>query len=376
MIDTYLEAKASLSRDIVTEIAEPQERGSDGRFAPSEPPSDEPVETASEDTMQDDRATESEAIETAPEEGERDDPVSDDTAQDGEAIDASDADAVPEGHVVLEIPEGHPLRDRGKDSLPPIPAEWENDFRRLLNEPVRRAEVDEAVSARLDAENQREQAWAVAEHYAARTQAILSDPQTLVTILEAAETLGENGFKTFVDGLVHQDENALNEKLTKLQTSSQERALTQEADRFVKLARADLATTYPSLTPQESDKLIAGYASLLEAGYYDSAHASTFRTYVKGVVSNDPRLAAKAQEKPMDRDTLKKELLEEIRREEKARAEAHRQKRSEIPLSGATTPLGTRATGSGSPAQANKGMSVMEARRSLGTAPLIPVTRR
>lgn len=92
--------------------------------------------------------------------------------------------AAPEGFVMIELPQDHPLRDRGLAAIP-VPSQHEQELRSLLNNPVRVAEVQAAQSRAAQAEAALAHAHARYDALAERFQQTLANPQLLASIHDA-----------------------------------------------------------------------------------------------------------------------------------------------------------------------------------------------
>lgn len=123
-----------------TEGEKAQPRDEKGRYAPKEGEQEEGGEEAEETTAE---AT----SEVPPEEQEA-------STEEGAAAETpATEEGAAEELVELDVPEGHWLRDMGKEKLPPMPKEWEESLRGMLNDHARRGDVQTAMQRATQAED-------------------------------------------------------------------------------------------------------------------------------------------------------------------------------------------------------------------------------
>ena len=332
-------ARSALSQDIIVEVpSAPQPRDEVGQFASPEggngPAGDEispegsaPIEVPSESSG--DASPEGDPqvpSETPPEE------VITPEAEAGAEGDPTDppAASAPEGTVEIEVPEGHWLREKGVESLPPMPAELEAAMRGLLKDPVRRAEVESAQQRTLNAEGEAAESQAAAEYYFGRAMELAKDPAVALNVANIREEHGDEAADVYLRGLFQKDAEALGTKLKDARQEVQHKSLDRQADRFIELASKDLFGRHPDLTQDQANSLLRGYGGLLDAGVYAGPQADTFRQYVDNTLGRNET----PQGEPIDKEAMKNEIRAELKVEAE---EAERQ----AAINRATNPLGS-----------------------------------
>lgn len=142
----------------------------------------------------------------------------------------------------IEIPEGHPLRDRGKTRLSQLEA---HEFQNVLNASVRAREV-EAVRNELNAAKlELAKAQAAAEVLRQqRTQPNLSE-QEIQFYNDALQAYGPEYAALVLKGLQEKMDAPITAKQQEAEAAYQDQLQTQQAEQFVQSAFQTAAQTFP-----------------------------------------------------------------------------------------------------------------------------------
>jgi hypothetical protein len=252
--------------------------------------------------------------------------------------------------VVLDIPEWHPLRDRGKDQLPPIPAEWEQEFRSLLNNAVRRAEVEQAQGEVQQAAAIVNEAQATAEFWQERALFFATNPDIAMRVAHMRESLGDAEAQRYVAGLMQEDVQNLQSKLAEASNDTAQQQTIQRAQQFVNLARNALSQRYPDRPMNELNNLIAQYGTMVEVGQYAEPHADTLFELADKMLgkpmSKTEGAAAQPESAPatVDIEELRAQITAEVIEQMQAQ-QAEGQNRATNPMGNVPRTISTRQGG-------------------------------
>lgn len=208
---------------------------------------------------------------------------------------------VPEGMVVIDLPENHYLRERGRTQLPPVPKEWENEFRALVNDPVRRAEVRQATAERDQAARSSRKWEKATEILTNRLEQVLRDPQVSYTIHQIREQLGDDAAERHIQAVLSEDESAVLEAFSAIDRDFGDRASIAEANRFEAGATRALRGEFPLLSAGDIRYLIGTHAQAVVNGQAQ-LHWSDLKRYAQhyyaqlpAVQESQRRAAAQAE---------------------------------------------------------------------------------
>lgn len=254
-------------------------RGPDGRFVAPEEPSIDPI------------APEPTADPVSPE-GEP-------AAVEGSAEAASSEEAPAPNLVKVEVPEGHPIRDRGKTELL-VPADDEREIRRLLNDPVRRAELDAARNETFRYQAEAEEYKALAEIGWRKAEDMLVDSNLLEEIYEINALRGPEAARRYVRSVLFESESEVDKARTEARQRIDTLRSRDEGNRFAVAADRAMTSRYPELTQTERHRILSDYTTHVHNGSIPRLHAETLFEYADRVYSSHPRVleqrAAKAEE--------------------------------------------------------------------------------
>lgn len=254
----------------------------------------------------------------------------------------SASETLPEGWTWLDVQEGNPLRDRGKTRIP-CPPGLENEFRSILNDPVRRARVEQAERALTEVQEEALTWKTATEFYVARALQLVKDPTISETYARYVAEFGEQHAELWLSGLMDQDEKGLETKLSEAKQAQIEKQGKTEAAAFRLGATRHLMGAYPGITEPQVKQLIGQFAALASAGYVsdDVPIAHSFKQFAQRQLGSAPQPAAPAPvvDPAAERAALKAELLAELRAEEQNRMRAVASGRAPHPLA-AIAPAG------------------------------------
>lgn len=263
-------------------------------------------------------------------------------AEAGEA----EATSVPEGFVKVPLPEGHPLRDRGREFII-APADMENDYRGLVGANARRAEVEQlqAKNAELEEkllrEQARESAWKKAK----------ADPQTLAAI-EEVRSVDPNLAALMEAGLERKLQEEADSEFKTLADQRIQQEIQQEGLRFVQTARtAAVQNLPPEITTsprfqEHFDRARFLYGADLDRrekmGQGSAPDLNEFAGFLKREVLSDPQIVARMREQmtAAERQKLEAAAREAETRTKQEAAEAERQRLEAMTAKKKTNPLG------------------------------------
>lgn len=270
-----------------------------------------------------------------------------------QTTDASPATApVPDGYVRLPVPEGHPLRDRGRESVT-VPASEEDYHRWALNEPTRRAELKESREriAQMEEQLLRSQAEAAARQKweqglspeirekLAAVEAV--DPETAALMrrgLEAAlPELAETEFRTLAD---QRQQEAMEREVESFR---------QSAHRAAAEVHADLASApyFPDLLRRAEAAYGAEIMARETRGDTTPPSEAEFLQFLRPFIVAHPEAAGVIRQRVAAQQQAERDR---IAQEAKAKADAEAKQREAERLSAAlqnrrTNPLGGVAMG-------------------------------
>lgn len=297
-------------------------------------------------------------------------------AEGGEAaVEEPAAPPVRDGFVRLDLPDKHPLRDRGTAYLD-VPLEREQEFRHLVNTPIRRAEVERAEAEAKRARDLYERARSENAQLRARLEIVesggdsLADPQVRRLYEDIKETYGEEQAELFKAGLDAKRNEQVRAREQELLSATQWEGIAQK---FMQDVGAGIRTRYPiweqsgELTQtvvvrQPDGKTVRGvepspkvtavlerFAARVDAGTAEPTAEEFFRMLDIEYVL-DPRVKAQVaayneQKLKREREQAAKDALAKAKAEEEARLKDAATRRVANPHRGlATVQTGTPST--------------------------------
>lgn len=196
-------------------------------------------------------------------------PVAPDTAP-AEAPPAEDAkvdDALPSGYVRVEIPEGHPLRERGKTHLTTAEGDAA-ETRAVLNQWRKNSEIEAAQKAVREAERSRLAAEADAQFWREQGQQFFG-PDFDVQYKDIEQAYGKEAAERFKNGVLAEAQTKMMEARTEKVREQELGELQRHAEQFMTLAEQDARSRYPAFfdpygRPNEAYKrAMASYGAYL-----------------------------------------------------------------------------------------------------------------
>jgi hypothetical protein len=289
-------------------------------------------------------------------------------ASDGEAA----TPEVPAGFVRIELSENHFLRDRGRDHIL-APEGMEEDYRSLVNNPVRHAEVKEAREYAGQLEE------ALVRHQAALralnefNAVIFRDPRVIDTYRGIEADQGRDAATLWLNGLLTEHSQGIDQYVQEAQAAraarqaeivSQQHA--EAANTFLEAAFEQAPQVYPHWSPQEFQSALSAYASFAKASNAPALSVEEFRQYADALYIRHPKVQAQVQAFVNQRTQAEAERIANERaaqvREQAAKAAALA---AENPMGGIPSALGTRQA---APVSSGESASAAELLRGLRIA--------
>lgn len=256
-------------------------------------------------------------------------------ATDSEGSQAAEPDA-PEP-VRVDLPDGHPWRDRGDHRM--VPAHLESDFRRGMNEAVRLRQVEqrEREARRKAAEMEAQVAF-----YRDGKANLSPEAQTIYEDLK--QNYGEEAAEVFRRGELQKVEG-------ELQTQTQAVRAEQFVTDFTKAAIPASQQWFPGWTEPEIRRALSAYGSYIQANDLDerALNGKAWRAFAAPIAMQSPRvrgaiqarqrqMAAKQKEQQAQQAQAKAD--EEAKRREKERLEQAAKSKAENPMGSLATQTG------------------------------------
>ncbi|HWV58692.1 MAG TPA: hypothetical protein VNZ57_14645 [Longimicrobiales bacterium] len=313
-------------------------------------------------------------------EASADSPAPQPGAQVDEATEATPAtEQVPEGFVRLEVPEGHPLRDRGVTSI--VAPEAEADYHRYqLNNPVRARAVEEARLAQREAEQRAQQL----EQELLRTQAQLETYLSVFTNADVTDQLqrirdeyGEEGALRYLRGLLVEQQERIDRAVDERVQERLAVEVQQQAQGIVRSLIAERPQRYPHWSDEELRRVVAAWGSYMDQAGVQHFDRQAFYEFADGLYRRNPSAQADLQQRVQQqiaalREKAEKAAEERARRETEERIRREQEEAAALrrrfnPL--AHIPAGAATPGTAVGAQASRPMSTREWRQALRRLP-------
>lgn len=241
-----------------------------------------------------------------------------------------------EGYVHIALPDGHPLRDQGREYIV-ARKDQEEAVRAALNNPVRRRDLEAAERRIADLSRQLVRARAEAAVFQDPAADPLADEKTRETYQDILETYGEEHAKAYLRGL---DQRA--EKLkAKEQELGREAALQQAGEQFGRDLLPRAAQLFGVWAGHGEHALrsrlepyVRQYAAAVDAGQIERPGVDDFLDRMLEPYARDPQVqaavrAAAEQRRSRERETLAEEARRKADEAARAREEARRREAAE-----------------------------------------------
>lgn len=270
-------------------------------------------------------------------------------------------DAVPEGYVKLDLPEGHPLRDRGHTHSI-VPAAQEEYHRWAINNAVRNNQLQEAQRHRREAEDaliRMNAELAARQEFALEA---LKNPALSQHIAEIRAEWGDEAAERYVAGLMAEQQGNIQQRVQAELQRVNAAAVNRQATEFVDGAIRASLQRYNHWTEGEIRRAVAAYGSTLAAEGRDNATLDDFLDFADVLYVRNPVV----RDELSRYKTETQRATEERQRQEAAEAERRRlqdaaTRAAEVPFAGIPATLHAGRTMPAAVGPAN----VRDARRAL-----------
>ena len=257
-----------------------------------------------------------------------------------EATEEPGATSVPPGFVKLPLPEGHPLRDRGREFLI-APEGQEAEYRSLINQPARKEHLTRAVSERDEARREVARVKAEAEFWETHGGEVFG-PDFQQRYKDILETYGQEEAEAYKAGKLQEVQGRLQEAQQEADRAFNEQEAVTEAGRFRNAVLYDAlgdgqnAGKFPHWTEHEVRSAIQSFGAYInqrvQVGEVVELNAQNWYRFAAPLYAAKPEVQAELRARGEAESA--KRIEEEAQRREKERLEAAAQTR-------ATNPMGT-----------------------------------
>lgn len=263
-----------------------------------------------------------------------------------------EAAPAPEGMVRIELPEGHPLRERGRThyEVRISSPEEEAELRGLLATPIKQRELKEARERVVQMEEQvlRMQAAEAARRKFEETV----DPSTLEAIRAVEEVnpalaaLMRRGLESSLPELEKAEFQTLAEQRVQQEVASEVEAFVNRTRTVAQAVYADIATEpyFPALYQKARAAYGAELAAREQAGQYGTQNEQEFLGYMRSFVATHPEASRVFRAKLSARQEAEREA-ERQRIEAETKTETERTVLTAALANRRTNPLGGVAMG-------------------------------
>lgn len=319
---TITEAKAALSKG--EHHAQTQPRAEDGKFAATE---------ASAAQAPDPNAPAAPAPDaTPPAEGAAPAPSGEPAAPDAAAT-----DAVPEGMVRIDIPEGHPMRHRGDHYL--VPKGHEEYHRWAVNNTIRHQDVEGYAKSAKDWQQYANRLKAELDATREFAGGIFADPTVIAQIDDIRRTYGDEAAKRFEAGLWQEQQAKVAERTKAQEAESAKAEMDAYANDFMQRAWGEAEKRFPGMTPQEIHTAIVAYGSYVMARKGEELKMDEFLKHAAYAAIQNPTVRAEAERRrnarlEQERQTAAKAEADRLAAEERKKLEEAAARRSQYPWMG------------------------------------------
>lgn len=222
--------------------------------------------------------------------------------------------------VKIPVPEGHPLREQGKEFVT-VPAEEERSVRALMNGVARRSEVEAAFQRASQAEARAREAEAIAEFY--RTQGPqLWTPDDQAAYDDISATYGPEAAERFKRGKLSEADQQIAQVRQDAQAQGMRAEHQQTASQFAQAAIEDATVKYPGVTEAEVLRAIYLYGAELDriekmTGRQPQLHADDFYRIADPLFRSNPRVADETRKQTEAREIERRRIEADIKEQQK-----------------------------------------------------------
>lgn len=256
---------------------------------------------------------------------------------------AAKPDALPDGFKRFELPEGHPLRARGRthfEARADTP-EAEAEIRSILAAPVRAQEVEQARGLARQHEQravQLEASLRAANEFNAR---LFAEPAILSTYSQIGEEHGEDAARQWLDGLLAREGQNAQQYLQEAQQQAAARQHQEAAQGAVSAVMAARESRYPDWGEADLRDALAAYGSYLEVKGIETFDQSDFHAFADARYIQHPAVQKRVREwEEQQRAAETKRIADENAARERERYAAAERLRAENPMGSVPASLG------------------------------------
>jgi len=251
-------------------------------------------------------------------------------------------DAPQQEFVQIPLPQGHPLRSRGKEYLT-VPKEEEEYGRWAVNQAVRNAQVETLERERRKLSEQMAETQA-REAFWRENSSEFFGADFLQTYEDLKASYGEEQAELFRRGRQMQAQEKLQEKLQEQKQQQQQLYVQTEAKNFANQAFDFSRSRYKGWADNQIEFALASYASMIDATG-QGFDGKSFQAHADALYLRDPQVQQRAVAAQKQRQQSEVEKLAEKRvtELEKKRMDEYNKKRLTNPLGG-TPPIATDRT--------------------------------
>lgn len=229
----------------------------------------------------------------------------------------------------IPIPEDHPLRARGREYLDQLTPD---ELKGLLNNPIRRAQVEEAIARAHEWKEHAERLEA--EREVLRTP---TDPDVLRIAEEIGEMHGEEAKAFFLAGREIKQGQQVDEKLAERRRAEAEAENEAVANRFIDDATHLHRSRYPQWSNTEFAQVLGAYGALVQERGQTSLSMDELRQmadiqYLQRPDVREDLKARRQAEANRMREEIAKTERERLAAEEREKLEAAAERRRGYPL--------------------------------------------
>lgn len=262
---------------------------------------------------------------------------------------------VPAGFVRIELPEAHPLRDRGRDYVL-APEGQEAEYRNLVNTPVRRAELEAATQRAEALEQQMIQYQATLQARNEFLQQVLTDPTLAQRLAEVREVYGEDAAQDFLNGILARQDGSIKERVEQLAQAAEAQRTAQAAQQFFTDVTAQASSLFPHWSAGEVQEALYAFGSFCEAKNVPSATLQDFVEFANPYYIRHPRVQEEV------RGYLSRQEQEQAAKQQALEEQAQRLAGNPM----GRIPVAAVHAGATAPVTAPRAANAAEARKNLG----------
>ena len=235
-------------------------------------------------------------------------------------------DEVPAGYVRIDLPEGHPLRERGRESA--LVPEADQDYHRwAVNNAVRARSLEQMRENAAQIEQRAVELHATLQAREAFVAELFNNPAVITQVQEIREYHGEDAAKRFVAGLMSEQAEGVQERVRTASQQYQQQQIDQQAHAYVENVLQQSAARYAEWGPQEIRESLAAFGSYIEARGVAEPSPEDFFRFADAAYIATPRVqeSLRAQQ-AREREAQDAAARQAREAEEAARAQAERER--------------------------------------------------